>query len=143
MRILIAALLATILPFCFAKAQEIPVYVGFAGDDLVGQRLAYQFKDEIRKSGAFEIEYSEEAAIFDVKMITLDPEEASDQTYTVYSLTFTLSNADGFNYYLDSYVGTCGSDAVPRCAEKMVQNLGTWGELMREVAATRVASPFE
>ena len=131
--------------FCWkVSAQTMPVLVDHTGDDVVGQRLAYLVKDEVRRSGSFNLVYDETDAIYQVHLITLDPDEGYPQGWTIYSASFVLSNEYGFDDYLTSKVGYCGSAKLQGCAENIVQEVGIWNENFLETLSQSVSqNPFE
>lgn len=121
LRIIMAA--AAVLTASAASAQDrIGVLINFNGDDAAGKRLAYFLRDEVRKSGTFrEVTKSEDSA-FTLDFITIDP--ATSGSLTSYSYAIQFTNDDGFNYFIASYAGYCGSDRLKDCAELLVGNLG-------------------
>jgi hypothetical protein len=115
----IAALL--VLPAAVCEAQ-IPVHVVGSGQDPVGQRLVYFYKEALRGSSTFTVAL-EEGAGFRVSIVTLDPEqrEATRGFWTVYSVTWTLTNPEQpFPYHLHQMVGTCGASRIRECADSLL-----------------------
>jgi hypothetical protein len=104
-----------------AEAQ-MPVEVVSSGQDPVGQRLVYFFKDAIRRSSTFTLSLEENLG-FRVSIVTLDPEQrrTAEGYWTVYSATWTWNNPEQpFPFYLQQVVGTCGSNRVRECADSLL-----------------------
>ncbi|MDX5365756.1 MAG: hypothetical protein LPK90_05055 [Alphaproteobacteria bacterium] len=118
------------------RAEIMPVIVRHSGDDPVGKRLAVEIKNSIRSSSIFTLVYSGDDAIYDIAVVTLDPDEVSNPTRTIYSVTLLIKNLEGFDYYLTSMVGICGQQRLSVCADGIVQDLGVENEDILEALAT-------
>lgn len=112
-----------------ALAQEIQapekVTVELAGDDPVGQSLAYEIREKISSSNQMElVEMTGSDGKVKITLITLDPHEGTDRrgTSTVYSITWSYLLSDGSNSVelrLASTVGLTTPDRVERTARSL------------------------
>jgi hypothetical protein len=108
------------------------VHVTETIEDQVGQRLAFVFREALRRSATFEDTYDQKSSFFSVSLITLDPDERANQTRTIYTFVITLTADTGFNRYVTSSVGFCGADVLTECADGLVQDLGVQLEKARK-----------
>jgi hypothetical protein len=99
---------------------QVPVQVVHSGNDAVGQRLVFYFKEAIRGSTSFSVALEPTLGLR-VWIVTLDPDNPSRAYSTVYSAAWTWNNPnEPFDYFLTQYVGTCGSQRVRSCAEDLL-----------------------
>jgi hypothetical protein len=88
----------------------------------VGQRLAYDLKEQFAASRQHGLVYTPQDAGFKLKVVTLNPDR-SEGTQTIYSVTLTMSSFDDkmpLDYYLTSWVGKCGASVTEACAKDIV-----------------------
>ncbi len=121
-----------------ANADTLGVLVNHSGDDLIGRRLAAEIKNEVRSSPVFHLVYVADQSVYKISIVTIDPDkdEYDSESMTVYSSTSLIDNDEGFDFYLNSHVGTCGANVVKSCAEKLVQELSVSHEEIVEALVT-------
>ena len=115
---LIAVLIACVTPHLVMA--QMPVEVIHSGRDSVGQRLVFYYKEAIRSSASFTLALNPTLGLR-VRIVTLDPDDASRGYSTAYSATWTWTNPQSpFDLYLTQYVGLCGASRVRSCAEDLL-----------------------
>lgn len=130
-------LLLIILMFIFsillAEDLIMPIMVDYSGDDSVGGRLVYEFKEEIKKSESMSLSLIDELGIR-ISIITMDSNKSDPGYKTIYSIVW-LWNAPGnpFPYYLTSSVGYCGSSRVSEVAKDLVADTYEQSEAMLKI----------
>jgi hypothetical protein len=127
-------LVAMVVCFVFMPqggwAQRIiAVEVVHEGDDSVGQRLAYQVKESIRRSARresgdlFKLTNIDESRLI-IYLVTADEFEKSPGAKTIYGVTYTFTYGGGdAPKFITSGVGSCGADQVNKSAESLVANI--------------------
>lgn len=102
-----------------AMAQRINVSVSSSGDDPVGQRLAYQVKEEFRRSSSMAYQEDSSKSAIVVHLVTLRGTTFGNESpaSTVYSVAWTIGPQE---IYYDSSVGICGGSRIASCAEQLV-----------------------
>lgn len=117
---LLGVLLVIVLTGTSCAFASTPIIVQATGNDMVGQRLVYYFKEAIRTSASFRLSQGDEPGI-EVRLVTLDPSSGDTGGSTVYSAVWTLANPKKYTeIYLTSVVGTCGTKRVHECAEDLL-----------------------
>lgn len=124
MRSFLFILLASISFASPSSAQE-AVFVYGNGGDLVGERLLYKVKEELKGSNSFYVATTSTYPRWNLYITTLDPDANSrdEGLRTIYALTIGLEAETTPTWYVTQVVGTCGRNAVDRCAESMVAKL--------------------
>lgn len=108
------------------------VFVRATAEDRVGSLLAYQLREEIRKSGGMELVASENDARFIVRLITIDPDESGSRT--VYSVVLTAKQFDrDATIYWTNIVGVCGMNRVPTCAQSLAAETDKMVTAVKEI----------
>jgi len=102
-----------------AKEDRFPVSVDATADDMVGRRLVYKVKEELKQSAAMCLVGSDEAGIHLV-LVTLPRDPDNPSLSTVFSAVWTVEDDFIYPTYITSMVGYCGSDAVKSQAESLV-----------------------
>lgn len=98
-----------------------PVEIQATSNDNVGQRLVYFLKEDIRQSPSMKLAPESKALRLQVKLVTLDPTSNKLGYATVYSVVFTVTGpAGGLPYYLNQFVGQCGTTRVQECAQDLL-----------------------
>jgi|APHig6443717817_1056837.scaffolds.fasta_scaffold228022_2 hypothetical protein len=119
-RLFFTAILALALAnSSLGKENRFPVSVAATANDIVGGRLAYKVKEEVRRSASMHLVDPDEAGVHLV-LVTLPRDTNNPSFSTVYSAVWTLKHDELFPSYLNSQVGYCGSDAVDSQAESLV-----------------------
>lgn len=137
MRAAIAALcLACSAGSAAAQVPKLPVYIGATTNDPVGRRLAYHVRDQIGRSGTFTEVSADNDRGFAAMLVTIDPSVDGDGHMTAYTLVILIRNPGGLDYYLQSYVGTCGANKVAYCASEIVSDIGDQAEMVRQALQT-------
>jgi hypothetical protein len=92
--------------------------VSFA-DDMVGQSLVYEVKEEFRDSSRFKLVENNNA--FRVLISTMPKEKGNKSISTIYSVKWIFVTEEKMlPYYIDSSMGYCGRDVVESSARSIV-----------------------
>lgn len=121
---LAAMLLLVVNGFALAQSAKMHVFLDSTAEDTQGARLVYAVKEQIRRSSSMQLSDTEKTSVFQLHLITMDPDQRNVQT--IYSFAVTLANlsASGFfPLYIDSTVGSCGSSVIDQCANSIVARL--------------------
>jgi len=115
-----------------AAAQTIRVFVEHSGEDALGLQVASALRDEIRRSPAFELVFTEETSVYIVALSSLDPDEYgySQQTRTALSVVYQMYNDEWFNYTISHNVWICGKSKIKGCAEDVARDLSVLNDAM-------------
>jgi len=116
-----------------ATSGRFTVWVDHSGDDPVGQLLAYEVREEVRRSEAYDLGTFSDA-LFMVLIITLDPNASSELkgSSTAASVAYTMANMNTyeegnpqtwFPIYLSSITLTAGRNRVDDQAKSIVAEL--------------------
>jgi hypothetical protein len=102
-----------------AQLQAATIMVDATSDDVVGQSLVYQLKDQINRSSMYKLVYSENDAGFVIHIVTI---KESDGNQTAYSAVLSMPQLSkkGFNYYITNQVGFCGASVTESCASRIL-----------------------
>ena len=127
--------LLCLLLLCAASSvqaqQRIPIAVNHSGDDVVGERLAFEIREAIRRSAAYELT-SVDNSLFQIQLVTIDPQDRGSRNagnQTVAAIAYTVSNLIPFEeknpqtwlrMLLTANVQTCGRNVVDGCAKGLV-----------------------
>ena len=119
-----------LLPLVFAAQasaqsdeQSVNVSVYHSGDDPVGRRLVYQFREQIRRSEGLNLN---QEAIYIISFVTLASDGQDELAGTTYSMTLTIRLPDSMwgpattERFIHSVVGFCGSQRVAETAQNVV-----------------------
>ena len=121
-KIFLTALLLISAP-AFAEQPKMPVEIVATADDQVGKRLIYFVKEGIQSSSMLSLSINPDFGL-KVMAITLDQSQISPGNSTVYSFVITMTVRDQpVPYYLNQYVGYCGTAKVQECAQGLVANI--------------------
>lgn len=132
-RILLLIILILIFSILLAEDFIMPVMVDYSGDDSVGGRLVYEFKEEIKKSESMRLSLIDEFGIR-ISIITMDSNKSDTGYSTVYSIVWLWNTpGDPFPFYLTSSVGYCGSSRVSEVAKDLVAATYEQSEAMLKV----------
>lgn len=133
-----------ILLFAFLQNNascQTPIEVKDRSDGIVGQRLAYFVREEIRKSLAFELvaAYGNRLQII---ICTIPKDENHPNDAAIYSIiwNFVKSNSDNTGeicIYLDNTLGYCGSDVVLDSAQFIVARTDKITQVIQNFVNTR------
>lgn len=105
-----------------AGVPEMPIQVNATSNDMVGQRFVYFVKEDIRSSSSLTLTIDSTLRM-QLLIVTLDQNPTSPGNSTAYSVVLTLVNPQQpFPFYLNQYVGYCGSSRVKECAQDIVAN---------------------
>lgn len=94
------------------------IEVDHTGDDFVGQRLAYQLKEEIRRSSSLRLTNSNEPRLI-ISIITIDLEKEYKGNWSAYSIAWLVCNIKS-ERFITHNVGYCGASRVKEIAESIV-----------------------
>jgi hypothetical protein len=119
-----------IIAFCavglaYSPVDAANIYVAATTPDQVGQAFVYALKEGVASSSRHKLVTSETDAAFRLRIVTLNPESTGREgIHTVYSVTLTMRNLDpkmsGWDYFVSSWVGDCGSDKTQNCAQAVL-----------------------
>lgn len=104
-----------------AAAHPIDVYVGFRGRDQIGTDVAYQVKEDIKKSEEFHLSYSWKNSEFMISIISVD-DNIDGQKGVTSSIGYSFVKTRG-DLYLNTGVSDCGADRISFCALGIVSDL--------------------
>jgi len=96
---------------------SVKIYVFASANDPVGSQLVYKIRENLRVSKTFELTLHENDSGFQIRIVTLDPNDNGYQT--VYSVVWTAKTNDSFLYW-DQLVGICGLNRVSQVADQIV-----------------------
>lgn len=106
--------------------------------DAVGNRLAYQIREQFRRSTAFSLSDNPDATGLRVLLLTMDPDSPSG-TRTVYSVVWAVAMTPGdpTPLYLHTKVGIVGANRIEGVAEGIV---ATTDDLVRSIMSSASTS---
>lgn len=119
---LVAALFLSFALTNVASAQtddRIPVIVRATGDDIVGGRLVYKVKEEIRHSASMQLADPGDMGV-ELILVTLERDPDYPASATVYSAVWAFEYNDIYPAFITSQTGYCGSSRVDSQAESLV-----------------------
>jgi hypothetical protein len=125
-----------------AEPQTIPVRVQHAGEDMVGQRFAYQLREAVRGSKAYRLDQSADA-MFTIHLVTLDPDDEAEvrNSRTIAAITMTMSNLVPFErgnpqtwlpIYMNSSVLIVGSGKLESMAQSVLADFDVAVEAVKQ-----------
>lgn len=97
-------------------ASAASILVESTSKDSVGQSLVYRLKNRIGASSIHKLVYGREDAGFVINIVTLENNNGRQTSYAAVLLMPPIDRK-GFDYYVTSQVGFCGSDVTESCAE--------------------------
>ncbi|UZJ42623.1 hypothetical protein OO006_06660 [Prosthecochloris sp. SCSIO W1101] len=117
--VLIVAMALLFVQSAHAKEDRFPVSVDATADDMVGRRLVYKVKEELRRSASMRLVDSDEAGMR-LFLVTLPRFPDDPSLSTVFSAVWTLEHDFIYPVYITSVVGYCGGNIVESQAESLV-----------------------
>jgi len=103
-----------------AQTEEIAVEVIGSANDMVGKRLIYQIKEDIRRSSIMRLSITDENR-FQLYISTMPKFDDDPSIATIYSVIWCITGPEmGMSLYLYSSLGYCGRDVVASSAENIV-----------------------
>jgi hypothetical protein len=126
-----------------ARADEekrFAVQVDHTGEDLVGQRLAYEIREAIRGSHAYQLEQSPEA-IFTIHLVTLDPDDGNKGLRSIAAITITMRNFVPYEannpqtwmpMYMNTEVVIVGSNQLKSMAHSIIADFDVAVEQVKQ-----------
>ncbi len=128
---MVVALLLATPTVASAQEQRALVSVSHAGEDSVGQRLAFALREAIRSSAGYRlVDYKE--ALFRVSLVTLDPDRSLSGNKTAAAVTYTVRNTLPFKdsnpqtwypIYLTTSIVIAGADRTEDQARGILASL--------------------
>jgi len=99
-------------------ASSASIMVTSTSEDTVGQSIVYNLRNKIAQSSLHKIVYTREQAGFIIAIVTLKQDDGS----AAYSAVLLMPPFDkkGFDYYVTSIVGYCGSNVTERCGANIL-----------------------
>lgn len=135
MRILFTAFILLVTSLCtFAQNERLPVELSHTGEDVVGQRLAFEVREAIRGSqGMRLVTRSEADPRIVVSLVTIEGSSGNRGASTAAAITIAL---DGNRYplaglYLVTVVQTCGTNRVRECARDIAGDIDSQLEFLK------------
>lgn len=103
---------------CATVSQAATIMVDSTSQDSVGQSIVYNLRNQIAKSSLHKIVYSKADAGFVISIVTLKETDG----VSVYSAALLVPPFDkkGWDYYITSQVGYCGSTVTESCASRIL-----------------------
>ena len=135
--ILIAAVLALSSLTTNVSAQSSPraaVVVAHTGDDVVGQRVAFELREGIRASQAMRLVTEAEAnPRFTVHMVSQDESSNAPGVSSNIAITFAYDANDlpHLGYFITTYVQSCGTNRTQQCARNLLSHIDRSLEKLR------------
>lgn len=121
--------------------NQVGIYLDFAGQDPLGKQLDFFLRERFRQSPTFREVFDPKQGAFVLHLTTIDPTFNNDGFSTSYSFAVTITNPAGFDYYVTSLVGVCGSQKLTDCATSLFGNVGSvLEEIRRSLAAAAAGS---
>lgn len=125
-----------------AEQQTIPVHVDHTGQDMVGQRFAYQLREAVRGSTAYRLEQSTDA-MFTIHLVTLDPDDELEtrNSRTIAAIAMTMSNLVPFErgnpqtwlpIYMQSVVVIVGANQLKSMAQSVLADFDVAVESVKQ-----------
>jgi hypothetical protein len=108
------------------SGRPLHVYVECSSDDLVGQRLCYEIKEQIRDSVEFKLVDSPKALAFIIHLVSIDQASGDEEqgASSAVAIVFTIERADDqTESYLTDFVQILGANRVHEVAEGVISNL--------------------
>src|SRR5687768_11372285 len=100
-----------------AHAQA-KVHVQATAKDPVGSQLVYYLRENLRASRGMELVLAENDAIVNIRVVTIDPDDAGHRT--MYSVVWTIKQFDrNAHIYYTSAVGFCSVQRARECAGQL------------------------
>lgn len=120
-KVIMLVSLLTVSVACVAGPIEVEVI--HSGSDDVGKSLAFQIRENVRKSEGMVLVYSKAPSMV-IQLITLESDVDHPGNSTTYSVNY-LVNMEGATYplFISGSAGYVGLEAVKNVAEGMVANL--------------------
>jgi hypothetical protein len=113
---------------CLAQSSKLSVAILHTGEDPAGERLAYEIREAIRRSAAYELAPLEKSTL-QVQLVTIDTQDKGSRLYgnaTAAATAFTVSNFIPYEahnpqtwlpIFLTATIQTCGIRALEDCAK--------------------------
>lgn len=115
------ALVGTSQLWSQAPTTKTPVEIVSTSNDLVGQRLVYKVKENIRASNAMSLTFDTNIPRFQICIVTIDNNPNVQGGETAYSAVFLWNGPTlAFPFYLNSDVGFSGSARIDEAAQSIV-----------------------
>jgi len=130
--------------YAINETDKISLSVSHSGNDIVGTRLAFSLREEIRASVGYELQ--SERPLVTVLLATLDPnsgDSSREGWSTVAAIVVTMRNdvpykkgdpQTWYPIYLSSVVQICGSKRVEEIAKLILADVDKTIEDFREAA---------
>ena len=104
-----------------AQTNQIAIIVSATSDDIVGQRLVYKVKEELRRSTGLRLAEANENSGLYLRLVTLDSDTNAPGVSTTYSAVWVLESPDFiWPYFLHATAGYCGTSRVDETAQSLV-----------------------
>jgi|SRR6185295_7462574 len=103
------------------------IMVVSTSSDTVGQSIVYNLRNQISRSSVYKVAYTRDDAGFVISVVTVPGVEGRTAAYSAV-LTMPPLDKKGYDYYVTSVVGYCGSEATERCASNILS--GFDGDMM-------------
>lgn len=110
-----------------AGAEECPVHVSHDGPDTVGTRIALAVRERIMDSPRFRLESNELAAVFRIKMLSVDDAatRAHEGNASALAVAYTgrIAKEPSLSLFIHMSILVYGTDRVKEGAESIVAEL--------------------
>lgn len=121
--------LSLLAPATAAEAANIMIQA--KADDTVGQSIVYNLRNQIARSALHKLVYTRDDAGFIINIVTV----AGTGGESAYSAVLIMPplNGKGFDLFVNSFAGICGSAATEACAASILSGMD--GEMAKVTSA--------
>jgi hypothetical protein len=133
--LMLAALLAGAAVASAQSSHKAPVAIIHSGNDVMGQRLAFEIREVVRGSQSMRLVSINEAdPCIVVHLVSVDPTVNNSGMSTAMAVTIAYdSNSIPVNgYLLNTVVQTCGSSRAQDCARGIAGDIDSAIELLHQ-----------
>lgn len=111
----LAIILAALASTYASGAGAASIMVEYSGEDIVGQRIAYDLREQISRSQRHKLVYSREQAGFVLRIVTVENTRNVSTSYAA-ALTMPPFDKKGYDYFITMFAGNCGSSRISECS---------------------------
>jgi hypothetical protein len=137
MKTIVISVFIVVAAKCPSYAQEhsvvkVPIEVDSLSDDSVGERLAFQLREKIRRSTGYILTSANEPHMTLV-LRTTDRDCLGKDKSTIYSIVWTFKKDKDIHFYIDSAIGHVGNNVIEQAAEGIIARTDSIMELTRKI----------
>ena len=108
------------------RPSRLRIYISATTPDTAGQTLLYYLREQIARSSRYELATAESDALFQVRLVTLNPygqQAQSASTVHATVLTGTQLVSPYATLYLQQWVGSCPTATMQSCATTLFASI--------------------